>query len=165
MSIRQTIDFLDQHDARYVVISHAKAYTAQQVAASTHIPGRDMIKVVAVLIDGQLALAAVPATCDVDTERLRSAADAQVVEIASEWDLADRFPGCELGAMPPIGQPVGVDVYMDRHLAREKFIAFNAGTHSDVIVMQFPDYRRVAHPKLVNIAREHQDSGLQTAQI
>jgi Ala-tRNA(Pro) deacylase len=165
MSIQRTRKFLDDFGARYVIISHAPAYTAQEVAASAHIPGRDMIKVVAVVLDGRLALAAVAATCDVDLPRLRQVAGAQTAEIAREWDFAGKFPGCQVGAMPPIGQPFGVQVYVDRELAKEKFIAFNAGTHRDVIAMQFSDFRRVAHPKLAHISVVHEDCGLLTAEI
>jgi Ala-tRNA(Pro) deacylase len=124
-----------------------------------------MIKVVVVRIDGRLALAAVPASRNVDTEHLRAAAEAHTIEIAEETEFALRFPGCHLGAMPPLGAPFGMDVYMERDLAKEKYIAFTAGTHSEVIAMEFGDYRRVAHPKLAHISAVPQDSPLLTAQI
>ena len=165
MSIQRIKEFLDCQGARYAVITHSPAFTAQEVAASAHVPGKDMVKVVVVLIDERLALAAVPATSELDTDRLRTAAGAREVSIASEWEFDSRFPGCELGAMPPIGPLFGLETFMERALAKEAWIAFNAGTHRDVIAMPFSEYRRVSHPKLVHIARALSDTGLRTAQI
>lgn len=124
-----------------------------------------MVKVVVVKIDGRLALAAIPATHDLDTQRLRIAAGAKEAELASEREFLNAFPGCQLGTMPPIGGPFGMDTYMERELAKEQFIAFNAGTHSDVIAMAFNDYRHVAHPKLVHISLIPRESALAMAQI
>jgi Ala-tRNA(Pro) deacylase len=122
------------------------------VAASVHIPGRDLAKVIVVLIDGKLALAVVPASRQVDMDLLRAAADGQFAELAEERDFVNRFEGCQLGAMPPFGNLFGMETYVEKEMAKEEYIAFNAGSHTDVIALRFSDYRRVAHPKLANIA-------------
>lgn len=154
MATRRTREFLDGNKVRYALITHSPAFTAQEVAASAHIPGKDLAKTVIVLIDGELAMAVVPASRAVDTALLRSAADAQFVEIADEVDFAGRFEGCQLGAMPPFGNLFGMETFVDRELAKEEYIAFNAGSHTDVIAMRFADFRRLAHPRLALIAAE-----------
>lgn len=152
MATRRIREFLDGGDAEYVIISHSPAYTAQEVAESAHIPGRDVAKTVVVEIDGRLALAVVPATRHVDLYRLCAAAGAEEVRLADESDFADRFEGCQLGAVPPFGNLFGMETYVDRSLARERYIAFSAGSHTELIATRFGDYRRLARPKLVQIA-------------
>ena len=151
MATRRTREFLDGNGVKYVLIHHSPAYTAQEVAASAHIPGRDLAKSVMVTIDGQLAIAVVPASRLVDIDLLRSAADAQHAALADEADFADRFEGCQLGAMPPFGNLFGMETFVEKDLAREEYVAFNAGSHTDVIAMRFADFRRLVHPKLAHI--------------
>ena len=152
MATRRTREFLDGNKIKYALISHSPAHTAQEVAASVHIPGRDVAKVVVVIVDGKLAMAVVPASKQVDMELLRSAAGAQFVELAGEPDFANRFEGCQLGTMPPFGNLFGMETYVDKELAKEEYIAFNAGSHTDVIALRFADFRRLVHPKLLKIA-------------
>lgn len=151
MATRRIREFLDGNKVKYVVIGHSRAYTAQEVAQSAHVPGKYMAKVVVVKLDGRLALAVVPATCEVDLERLREAAGAVEAELAAEAEFADKFEGCQLGSAPPFGNLFGLDTYADRALAHDECVAFNAGTHTDAIVLTFADWRRLAHPKLAPI--------------
>jgi Ala-tRNA(Pro) deacylase len=152
MATRRTIEFLDGQNIKYTIIHHSPAFTAQEVAATSHIPGRSMAKTVVVEIDDALALAVVPATRDVDMSLLRSVAEARYASLADPTDFATRFEGCQLGMMPPLGNLFGMRTYADSDLAKEENIAFNAGSHSDVVVMRFADYRRIAHPKLAPIS-------------
>ena len=151
MATRRIREFLDGNKVKYAMISHSPAFTAAEVAASAHIPGRDVAKTVIVNVDGALAMAVVSANREVDMLALRAAAGASFAGLADEAEFATRFEGCQLGAMPPFGNLFGMDTYVDRDLAKEEYIAFNAGTHTDVIAMKFGDYRRVAHPKVVRI--------------
>lgn len=146
MATRRIREFLDGNYARYVMVRHAPAYDAQRVAEQAHVPGRQVAKVVVVVVDGRLGMAVVPATHDVDLEVLRAQVGAADVHLADEDQFADRFDGCQLGAAPPFGNLFGVDTYVDASLADEPFIAFPAGTHTDVIVMEFNDYRRLVRP-------------------
>ena len=57
MHAQKLKDFLDQRKIKYVTISHSPAYTAQEVAASAHIPGRILAKTVMVFIDGAMGSA------------------------------------------------------------------------------------------------------------
>ena len=152
MSARRTIEFLDGSKVNYVRFPHAAASSAQEVAASTHIPGRHMAKTVVVRLDEQLALAVVPADHMVDLERLCDVTGAEDVRLADEAEFIDRFEGCQLGAMPPFGNLFGIETYVDRDLARDDCIVFNAGSHTEAIGMTFTDYRRLVRPKVARIA-------------
>jgi Ala-tRNA(Pro) deacylase len=140
---------------KYVVISHSPAYTAQEVAESAHVSGSEFAKTVMVNIDGHLAMAVVPATRDIDLDRLRAAAGASVVTLAAEDEFGPVFPGCELGAMPPFGNLYGLNVYVDRALVADDEMAFNAGSHTDVIRMPFADFQRLVKPHVAVIGQNH----------
>ena len=146
-------EFLDSQGVRYVAITHSIAYTAQEIAASAHVRGKEMAKIVIVRIDGRLAMAVLPASPKVDVKLLQEATGAKQVEIATEADFREAFPGCELGAMPPFGNLYGMEVFVDPRLTQDKEIAFNAGNHRELIRMSYVDFDRLAHPKVVTLAR------------
>ena len=146
-------EFLDSHGVRYVAISHSTAYTAQEIAASAHVRGKEMAKTVIVRIDGKLAMAVLPASPQVAVERLREATGAKQVEIATEPDFREAFPECELGAMPPFGNLYGMDVYVDPRLSEDREIVFNAGSHRELMRVSYADFERLVQPKVVALAR------------
>lgn len=152
MPCKRLKEFLDQHRVKYQTLRHSPAYTAQEVAAATHISGKQVAKTVIVRLDGELAMAVLPASYRVDLARL-SQATGKRAGLASEMDFLQAFPGCELGAMPPFGRLWGIDVYVAESLAEDYTIAFLAGTHGEVIIMAFDDYRALAEPRILKFSR------------
>jgi Ala-tRNA(Pro) deacylase len=154
MPLTKLRTFLDSHNIRYLIFSHSLAYTAQGVAALTHISGKELAKTVIVRIDGKLAMAVVPASRHVDLLLLKQAAGAQVVELASENEFMNKFPDCETGAMPPFGNLYGMAVYADESLTEDEEITFNAGTHRELLRMAWADLVRLAEPRIVQITKQ-----------
>jgi Ala-tRNA(Pro) deacylase len=146
-------EYLDSHHIRYLIFSHSLAYTAQGIAALTHIPGKELAKTVIVRIDGNLAMAVVPASRHVDLPLLKRAVGAQAVELASEQEFKDKFPDCEAGAMPPFGNLYGMAVYVDESLTSNEVITFNAGTHRDLMRMDWTDLVRLVEPRIIRITK------------
>jgi Ala-tRNA(Pro) deacylase len=153
MPVNELKSFLDSRKTKYVIISHSLAYTAQEIAASAHIHGRDLAKTVIVKIDGEMAMAVLPASRKLDLKRLQKAAGARKVELAEEKEFQDRFPGCALGAMPPFGNLYDMPVYMDESLTEDERIAFNACSHTELIQMEYGDFQNLVKPKIVSLAR------------
>ena len=127
------MEYLDKHNIRYVVITHSRAYTAQGTAALAHIPGKELAKTVMVKLDDKLVMAVLPALFHVDLAMLKRATNANIAELASENEFQNCFPECEPGAMPPFGNLYGIDIYAEESLAEDKEIAFNAGSHLELI--------------------------------
>ncbi len=152
MPVKRLKAFLDEHHVKYVTITHSRAYTAQEVAASAHIPGREMAKTVMVKIDGEMAMAVLPASFQVDFDLLKEATGAREVELATEAEFKDLFPECEPGAMPPFGNLYGMDVFVANRLAEDEEIAFNAGTHTELIKLAYPDFVRVVNPVVLQFS-------------
>lgn len=152
MPISKLKEFLDSENVQYLVISHSPAFTAQQIAASAHVKGRELAKTVMVRIDGHLAMAVLPASQKVDLDRLREAAGADQVELASEREFRDYFPDCDLGAMPPFGNLYGLEVYVADGLTEDDEIAFNAGSFTELVRMSYGDFERLVHPTVLRFA-------------
>ena len=152
MPVQQLKDFLDSRGVKYVSVKHSLAYTAQEVAESAHVSGKEMVKTLVVKLDGRMALVALPASEKVDLRQVRDASGARHVELATESEFASRFSGCDVGAMPPFGNLYDMDTYVTDSLTRDREIAFNAGTHTEVIRMTYADYERLATPKKIESA-------------
>ena len=149
MPLSKVRAFLDAHDVKYVIISHSKAYTAQGIAAITHISGKEVAKTVIVKLDGDLAMAVLPASFQVDLEALRKATGVREAELANEHDFKRHFPDCETGAMPPFGNLYGIPVYVDETLTEDKEIVFNAGSHYELIKLAYKDFERLVKPEVM----------------
>ena len=154
MATRRTREFLDGNGVRYLLVSHSRAYTAQEVAEAAHVRGKFMAKSVVVQIDGRLAIAVVPATKDLDLDLLRRHVGAHEVRLAEEHEFIGRFAGCQVGTAPPFGNLFGMETYVDQEMAKQEFIAFNAGTHTDIVLMHFDQYRRLARPFVLPLATD-----------
>lgn len=155
MAISRLTDYLDEHGKKYVIVKHSEAFTAQEVAASAHIPGKDMVKTVIVKADGDIKMVVLPSTHDVDFNSIREALDAEEVELASEEEFEDLFPDSELGAMPPFGNFYELDTLVAESLTGDDIIAFNAGTHKEVIKMAYSDYEELVQPDILPLGVKH----------
>lgn len=152
MPINRLKKVLDRNKIKYVTLSHSPAYTAQEIAETAHISGKEMAKTVILKLDGTFAMAVLPASHQIDFELLQEAFSATRVELASEEEFSDLFPNCEVGAMPPFGNLYGMHVYVAPELAEDEYIAFNAGTHTELIRMKYVDFEDLAQPQELFLA-------------
>lgn len=147
MAVAATVqEFLRRGGVAYAVFRHPVAFTAQEEAAITHVPGRDWAKAVICFADGEPIQAVVPADRDVDLDELLALAGAAQLRLASESELDWLYPDCERGAMPPFGPLYRQRVFIDEGLTREEEIVFNGGTHTDAICMRYGDFAELASP-------------------
>jgi len=144
--IKRLKEFLNENGVKFVSISHSQAFTAQEIAAAAHVPGKELAKTVMVKLDGELAMAVLPAPDQGSVSRLQEITGANDVEIAAEEDFAERFSGCELGAMPPFGNLWDLDVFVDQRLREDEEITFNAGRHTELLRLPYSDFERLVNP-------------------
>src|SRR6187402_2819432 len=116
-------NYLEQNQARYSVIPHRPAYTAQEEAAAAHVPGAAWAKSVVCTANDELFLAVVPAPYTVDFERLKRAIDADSVRLA-----------------------------LDTSLARDPEIVFSGGSHGEAIRMPYREFERLSRPTIAKFA-------------
>lgn len=139
--------FLDSQGIRYQVVPHREVFTAQEVAATSDVPGRQVAKVVVVRGgDGAPMLVVLPAPCRVSLPALERASGRRGLALATEGEFGGLFPDCETGAMPPFGNLWGLPVYADACFPRDRAFVFQGGNHREVVEMSYPDYDRLVQP-------------------
>ena len=149
MDIRQ---YLTEHGVRFEAHRHNPAYTAQELAAQEHISGRKTAKAVVVRTPKQFAMCVLPANRKLDMVKTAQALRARQVELVDEAQMARLFPDSEIGAEPPFGELYQMETVLDRHLAEQDEVLFEAGRHDESIRMSCKDYLSVAKPRIVDIA-------------
>jgi len=152
MPLKRLMEFFDSNKKKYVVVKHSPAFTAQEVAASAHVPGKNMAKTVMIKADGDLKMVVLPSTHQVDFDQIREALGVKKVELASEEEFESLFPDCELGAMPPFGNLYDMETIVAESLTDDDEIAFNAGTHKELVKISYKDFEELARPKILPLA-------------
>ena len=155
MLAKSLLDYLDGQHVPYSTISHLPTFTAQEIAAKTHISGKNLAKTVMIKLDGKMVMAVVPAIYHVNFQLLKEATGATDIELAREDEFMDLFPDIDVGAMPPFGNLYGLDVYGAESLAEDEVIAFNAGTHTDLVKMAFGTFAKLVKPKVLRFSTRH----------
>jgi len=148
MPVKKLKEYLDNMNIKYITISHPLTYTSQQTASISHIRGKELAKTVMVKIDGKMDMVVLPASFKVDLERVKKAAGASIISLATEAEFQNMFPECDPGAMPPFGNLYDMDVYADEILAEDEEIAFNAGSHLELIKLAYKDFARLVKPEI-----------------
>jgi len=155
MAIPASIErFVRDNGVTYTPIHHRVAFTAQEEAAATHVPGREWAKTVVCFADGKPILAVLPAHFRLDFYALRSMLGARDVRLAAEHEFSSLYPECETGAMAPFGTLYHQPVYVDESLTADPYIVFNAGTHVDAMRMKLSDFVKLSRPIIGRIAIE-----------
>jgi Ala-tRNA(Pro) deacylase len=154
MSVDKLRSFLDLERVKYVTIRHSPAFTAQEIAASAHIPGKQIAKTVMIKRNGEMAMAVLPASDKIEFMLMKGALGTEDVELATEEEFKRLFSGCEVGAMPPFGNLYGMDVFVAASLTEDEKIAFNACTHTELIQMSYTDYARLVNPIVLHFSLE-----------
>jgi Ala-tRNA(Pro) deacylase len=143
--------FLEEHHVAFEKIPHSLAYTAQEVAARSHVSGKELAKTVIIKVNGRVAMVVTPGHLKIDLKALKDALHADDILLASEYEFQEYFPECEVGAMPPFGNLYDMEVYVTEELTKDEKIAFNAGNHSELIQISYKDFDKLVHPKVVNL--------------
>jgi Ala-tRNA(Pro) deacylase len=150
--LTRCLEYLDKNLIRYSHSIHSPAYTAREVASADCIPTHNLAKTLVYWDGNGYGMAVVPADCFVDLEEVRNLLGLTGIRLATETELGGLFPDCEVGAMPPLGDLIAMPVLVDEEFASGQLIAFNAGTHRDMIHMRFGDFRRLVNPLVASFA-------------
>lgn len=152
MPTTRVIEYLDSHHIPYSTLEHSRSVTADQFAAATHVPLKQVAKTVIIKVDGRMAEAVLPASRDVDLEMLEVLLEADRVRLAGEAEFRRKFPDCDPGAMPPFGNLYQMPVYVDESLSQAEEIAFDGGSHETAIRLAFTDFQRSVNPRVLRFS-------------
>jgi Ala-tRNA(Pro) deacylase len=148
---KQLIDCLNENKVRYDILHHPEAVTAQRLAQAEHVKGRHHAKVVMLKSGQQHFMAVLPADHQIDLEKVGKVIG-ESASLGKEQEFKSLFPDCAIGAMPPFGNLYGLPTYVDKNLAEQDYIVFEAGTHTDAIKMSYRDYEKIVKPKVEDLA-------------
>ncbi len=149
MPMKKLKEYLDSNKVKYTCITHSPAYTAQEIAQSAHVSGDTLAKTVIIKLNGKMAMVVLPATMKVNFAMLQKELGNDSVVLADEFEFKDKFPGCEPGAMPPFGNLYDMEVYVAKRLSHDETIAFNAGSHTELIQLSYKDFADLAKPTVI----------------
>jgi Ala-tRNA(Pro) deacylase len=154
MQCRERLEaYLREHQVPFLLQHHAQAFSAQKIAESEHIPGKQVAKTVIVLADDQLIALVLPASYQVYLNKVQAILGAREIRLAHESEFANAFPDCEVGTMPPFGNLYGILVYVDKSLTEEETMVFPVGTYTDTMSLKSSDFERLVQPKVIEFAR------------
>ena len=148
---KQLLDCLNQNNVEYEILHHAEAVTAQRIAQAEHVKGRHQTKVVMIRSGDQHLMVVLPADHHIDLEKVEKVLG-KAVSLDKENEFKSLFPDSATGAMPPFGNLYGLPTYVDKRLAEQDYIVFEAGTHTDAIKMSYSDYEKIVKPKVEDLA-------------
>lgn len=152
MTVQKLKKFLDENNIKYVSVRHSNAFTAQEVAASAHVSGKEFAKTVIINREGTQIMCVLPASYKVNFEQLKENLGSDDITLANEAEFKYLFPDCEVGAMPPFGNLYNMDVYVAEILSQNDEIAFNAGSHTEIIKMSYTDFKRLVNPQVLRFS-------------
>lgn len=149
MSCEKLFQYLDQHRIRYTVTHHSPAFTAQEIAAAAHVHGNNLAKTVIAEADTEIVMFVLPAPWRIDFDSLAQQLGAADLHLAPEATFKHLFTDCEIGAMPPFGNLYGIRSFLSSAFESKEEIVFNAGSHTQLVHMDFADYLRLAAPQVL----------------
>lgn len=140
MSTATTIrNYLDEHHVECDTMFHHHTATAWESAMAANVDIDCMAKAVMLGDERGLMMAVVPASRQLNIRQLRKATGRHL-QMLSEREFAGRFPDCEVGAIPPIGQAYGMEVVWDDALAEQPDIYFEGGDHECLMHVRGRDF-------------------------
>jgi Ala-tRNA(Pro) deacylase len=167
MILKTLTQYLDDNRKKYTIVTHTPSFTAQEIARSAHIVDEDMAKTVIVWMDGAMAMAVLPGSHKVDFALLRMQSGSMDIELANESEFSDRFPGCDIGAMPPFGNLFNMKVFVSSALKERSEIAFNAGSHRELVRMNYADFESLVRPIVISFTfrKESREEGIPASSL
>ena len=156
---RNIKQYLFHNNVTYVHKIHPPAYTSQEIAETERVPGREFAKTVVLQADQRLILAVIPGDHIVDLDVFKKQIGCERLALATEKEFIERFPACQVGAMPPLGRLFGLPVYCDTALSKQAEIEFNAGTHIDTVRMTFASFANLENPTMLRFSEKRTGQG------
>ncbi|MBI5097158.1 MAG: YbaK/EbsC family protein [Nitrospirae bacterium] len=145
--------YLKENKVTYKVIKHPEVYTAQEIAAAMHVPGKELAKVVMIKAKDRFVMTVIPASWRIDFSKLKEVVQEKDLRLATEGEFKALFPDCEGGAEPPFGNLYNMDTFVDKALTEDEHIFFNGGNHYEAVEMRYWDYAGLVKPRVAEFAR------------
>ena len=141
------IGMLKTNHANYKLLEHKAVYTSEESAKLRNTKLEQGAKSLLYNAGHKYILAVLSASENADEKKLSLLAGVRELKLASPQEV-NKVTGCTPGAVPPFGNIFSIELYVDKSLAKNNEIAFNAGSHNRSIIMKYLDYEKISSPKL-----------------
>jgi Ala-tRNA(Pro) deacylase len=148
-------EYLLERRVPFDVLRHEDTFDSQHLAEAVHVSGRQVAKTVLLRMDHgyHYAVAILPATHLIDLEAVAQLLGGARMELATEYEIAQRCPDCETGVLPPFGSIYGLETVLDESLRSAEQIVFEANSHQEAIRMAGDDFMKLENPLVGSFAR------------
>lgn len=150
--------FLTSRQVDFKVYQHDETADSQHLAQSLHVPGSNVAKTVLLRANGGFKhlLIVLPAAEQLDLAKVSKAIGGAKVRLATELEIAERCPDCDLGILPPFGSRINADTLVDASLGRHEDIFFQGDSHREAVRLRYRDYCQLEHPMVVSVTTSHE---------
>ena len=137
-------EYLEDNHVPYDVARHDKTGSSAMTAHASHVPGSSLAKGVVLKWDGSYLLAVLPASRQVDLDRIGSLVG-EPVQLATEDEASALFPDCDTGAVPIFGAPYRVACVVDERLETRDDVYFEGGDHRTLVHVSGDGFGRLMY--------------------
>lgn len=149
------IGFLEDHGVAYEVVEHGTRFTAAAEARAAGIDPDDAAKDVVLRRGDDYVLAVIPASTQLDLRKTAElVGNGSELRLATEDDIAARFPQFELGALPPFGPILEVEEFVDQRLLDHERVLCSGGDHRHSVKVDPNDMVRVAGARVADLVKD-----------
>jgi Ala-tRNA(Pro) deacylase len=139
-------EYLTEQRIDFERLPHPPAYSAQKRAKYLRLPGDQVAKSVLLSGPGGYLLAVLPATRQVDTRSLGEQLGG-AVRLANDREIAEVFPDCEWGVVPPFGACYGLTTLLDDGIAPDDRIVLETHSQFEAVRLLCRDFERLEKPR------------------
>jgi Ala-tRNA(Pro) deacylase len=152
---KKIIKYLEDNKCKYAVIEHKTVFTAWDKAQTEHAKPQEVAKTLVVKTDNDYILALIPSNRKLDKVKLLKIVNAarkkkgvktiKKIELAKEAWMKKSLPG-KIGAVPPFGKMLKLDVYVDNLLLKNKKIYIGTGEYTTSFLVSTSQYLKIEEP-------------------
>ncbi len=150
---QKIIRLLKENKVEYQLYEHEPVYTSVDAAKIRGTKLEQGAKALVALADKKPILVVISAAKKIDTKKFKKLFKVKDLRIATTEEVK-QITGVEIGAVPPFGDLVDLETYVDQSLGKNREIAFNAGLHTKSIKMKYKDWLDLVKPKTGDFSSE-----------
>jgi Ala-tRNA(Pro) deacylase len=144
-------EFLEREGVPYEVVEHERTRTSAAEARAAGVPPAHVAKTVVLRDQKALRLAVIPASERLDMHKVKDALGSRGLRLVTEREMAERFDGFEVGAVPPFGSMFDALELVDERLLDQDRILCSGGDHEHAILVDPRDVVQAGQARVADI--------------
>jgi Ala-tRNA(Pro) deacylase len=143
--------FLERQGVPFEVVEHEPTQSAAAEARAAGMPPAHVAKTVVLRDEDALRLAVIPASERLDMHKVKDELGSRGLRLVTEREMAERFQGVEVGAVPPFGPMFDALELVDQRLLDQDRILCSGGDHEHAILVDPRDLVQAGAARVADI--------------